>query len=149
MIELVSTNNKVFMSHILKNTTFDKFLLKKAEIDIAISYRIFGELVENGDELVCWSDVKDDVYTILKNKQTPKSMKFVFGVNKEATEKLAGEHLEQVNGFNVTIFFDGKVIKVVTGVNYKTFVLDKTIDKKFDDMIYSYFNKMGLPVKVS
>ncbi len=148
MIELVCSENKVVMNHILRLDTFDKFLLKVFEMDLKVTYRIYGELIEDEAKLISWAEIREDVYNVVKNKQKPKSMKFVFAFDDEIIFKIASEYHEKINGFKLNINFDGETVKVTTGVNYKEFILDKSVEKKFDDMIYSFFEKKGISVKV-
>ncbi len=148
MIELVCKENKVIMNHILKYDTFDKFLLKVFEMDLKVAYRIYGELVEDESKLISWSELREDVYSIVKNNEKPRNMKFVFALDDEVIAKIAGEYYEKINGFKLSIIFDGEVLKLTTGVNYKEFMLDKSVEKNFDDMIYSFLIKKGIDVKV-
>lgn len=135
------------MNHILKLDTFDNFLLKKAELDIRISYRIFGDLLEDEARNISWGEVREDFFSLIKGKTTPKSMKIVLGANDMIYERLAGDFLDLINGFTLSINFDGTTIKAITGVNYKSFSLDKTAEKAFDESIYKFFEKKGIEVE--
>ncbi len=144
MIELRIKDNRVFMNHILKLDTFDNFFLKKADLDMKISYRIFGDLLEDEGKNITWGEVREDFFALIKGKATPRSMKIVLGANDTIYEKLAGDLASDINGFTLSINFDGASLKIVTGVNYKSFILDKSAEKAFDDSIYKFFEKKGI-----
>ncbi len=145
MIELVCENNKILMNHILKLDTFNDFLLVKFFIDTDISYRIHGEQKRKENTYIKWHRIKPKVFELIKTSEKPSNLDIIFTVDDTAKSKIAGESIELINGFILIMTYDGKQTKIKTGVNYKMFTLDKTTEKKFDEMIIKFFDLNQIP----
>ncbi|PKM49049.1 MAG: hypothetical protein CVV02_17735 [Firmicutes bacterium HGW-Firmicutes-7] len=157
MIALQVEDVKNFMNKLFKDVTFDEFEVVSVDLQQGISYTIDGALqlqfydslekeLLNDQKYIKWSELKGTVFSIIKGNKTPSTMKIVFVVSQKSKLNLVNKSSsvyqpEDVNGFYLNIIFDASGLKIVTGINYKLFSLDKSIENYYDDSILRFFSK--------
>lgn len=157
MISLRIPEVKSLMAKLLTNTIFDKFYLKEMDIQTFTNFHISGQFNEDfftqeeleirGDNHVTlWSDVKNIAYAIIKGNKTPLSLKVIFQLSKEDTERMVNElagklRLEEIGGLYMNVRFDKGELHIVTGVAIKTFSLDKTLEQEWDMEVKRFLKK--------
>lgn len=157
MIALNLNNVKNCMAHLLLKETFDHFLFIEGEIVTANTFTIdgyiqkkfFSESAEDIPDYSSWKDLRDYCFSIIKGKRTPLSFKFIFSMAPAAiSELIASASLdiqpEEVQGLYLNIRFDGEHLTCITGTSFKTFNLDKTLEKAWDKEVQNFFETHGI-----
>lgn len=162
MIAVQIQDIKDFMSKLLLGNAFDSFWLSEASITTSVSYTIDGflhsefydtqeaELLqEEGRTYALWRDMKPFCFSVIKGKKTPLSFKIVFMLSKKNTQKLLASsklsyQLEDIFGLFVNFQFDGQHLTCTTGTSLKTFSLDKSLDRVWDEMIRKFFKQQQI-----
>lgn len=162
MIAVQIQDIKDFMSKLLLGNAFDSFWLSEASITTSVSYTIDGflhpefydtqeaELLqEEGRAYALWRDMKPFCFSVIKGKKTPLSFKIVFMLSKKNTQKLLASsklsyQLEDIFGLFVNFQFDGQHLTCTTGTSLKTFSLDKSLDRVWDEMILKFFKQQQI-----
>lgn len=91
-------------------------------------------------------------FLLMKGKKLPVSFKFVLQLSDHNTDWLLGkyhlEHLkEQLSGLYLNIRYQDKKLICVTGLSYKTFVMDKTLEHVWDDTAAQFMKQNGITVE--
>lgn len=164
MIALQVQDVKDFMSRLLIGNTFDAFWLCEASITTYVTYNIDGSLhmdffdseqseilTRSARTFSLWKEIKPFCYSIVKGKRTPLHFKIVFQLSRQNLEKmLAGSGLdwkpEDVFGLYLNLQYDGSSLSCTTGSSLKTFSMDKSLDRLWDDMVRSFFKQQSIPV---
>lgn len=164
MIALQVQDVKDFMSRLLIGNTFDSFWLCEASITTFVTYHIDGALHRDffdteqseilsrtGRTFSLWKEQKPFCYSIVKGKHTPLHFKIIFQLSKNNLEKmLAGSGLdwrpEDVFGLYLNIQYDGDGVTCTTGSSLKTFSMDKTLDRYWDESVQNFFKTSGIAV---
>lgn len=156
MISLKVVDVKKFTKCIFIDSVFDNFCTWSVLIDTFNKFNIDGRInkewytSEERDTLVDdyskWADIKKYAYEIIKGNRVPISFKVVLLLSKENTFNMLKKYSYQismadVDGFFVNIIYENNEIHIITGISYKTFILDKTIDKEWDNSIKVFLNK--------
>ena len=161
MIALMITNKKDFMARLLTTELFDNFLVEEATIETFNTFHIDGKIHrdfykndENYSEdstipyYSSWSDLKATCFDLIKGKRTPLGFKFTFHPSSEIKNQVLSSAGLPINpddvllGLNIR-FSSGNII-ITTGCAFKTFSLDKTIEKAWDEFIPSFLNSSNI-----
>ena len=123
---------KGFMGKLLASDTFDDYLILEAVITKANTFTIDGRLneeylsdLENEGEsptgrLQTWGKVRAFCFELIKGKTLPVYMKVVLQKSREEADHY------------LNIVYDRKELKVVTGTSLRTFTLDKSLEREWD-----------------
>lgn len=156
MISLLIEDTKDFMQKLLKDSLFDDFLCTQFELTHLYKVNIDGQLRPEflGDEqaslleerrFILWKDLQNIVYEMIKGNKTPTSMRIVLSLNKKSKEALLQQiHFQDAHAiasFSFIITYENKRIRIVTGTNYSTFIMDKQAEHHFDDSMVKFFKK--------
>ena len=148
---------KKFMSDLLIGESFDIFNVKDVDIMTFANYRIDGSVnrqyytdedYENlsDKEYVFWKSVKPFVLSVIKGNKLPTYMKLTLlcPANK-LTDFDAytsnNELASAVSRLVINIRFENETLNVVTGVSYKGFTLDKSLENQWDGYIEEFLSK--------
>lgn len=161
MIALRIEDIKIFMNKLFKDSTFDEFEVISMELSQAVKYTIDGFLnlpffdtsekeVLDKQEYIKWSQLKQNIFPLIRGNKTPTSMKIVFSLSNYNKANLIQKSnssfkADDINGFYMNIQYDHTELKVITGTNYKLFTLDKSIEQYFDETIKKFFTKHEIP----
>lgn len=135
------------MNALLKGDSFDDFLVQEIVIKNGPSFVIEGEFSE-GVLTTEYGRVKPLCFEMVKGKTLPKSMKFVLVLSYEKTKSLiedsgAEVESESVSSLSINVLFNGETLTATTGTSFKTFVMDKTLEKKFDEYAEDILSAFG------
>lgn len=157
MTALKISNVKEFMNILLLSETFDHFLLSEASITT------FATMILDGQSYADFFSPEDEEYALIekeayvpfsflrsfcldfiKGKRTPVSFKFVFLLSKENQQKtLASLHSsfapEDISGMYLNLKYQAGEIICTTGISYRNFSMDKSLDQAWDDMVMRFF----------
>ena len=159
-------DQKQFMNRLLKSELFDHFLLAEATIHGAISYNVDGHinqeffeaeelaaLTADGSEYLPFSHVRPISYELIRGKHTPLYMKFVFLLSPANEKKTIASadtvfSAEDVGGMFLNLTFrDGQMI-LTTGVSYRSFTMDRSLDNAWDTLAARFLNNHGIDFDV-
>lgn len=162
MIALQITDIGSFMNHLLKNGLFDHFLLQEATITQAVTYTIDGtvnsdfyepeelEAMELDDAVYMpFSHIRPMCFEMIKGKKKPAYFKFVFLLspkNQESTIAKAGSSFtsEDVSAMYINITYKNNSLTCTTGISYRLFSLDKSLDQEWDRLVMLFFKQNGI-----
>lgn len=161
-IEIKDVRN--FMSHLLVQDTFDKFTVSEATVKTFVTYTLDGTFErdfftkeENESEgfptetYVKYGSVRNFFYEIIKGKRTPTYIHIVF----HAPEQLISWLLEKsdtvftvndINSLIATVSFKDGLLTIITGINYRVFSTDKSLDQAWDDFFRKFLGKKGIEI---
>lgn len=162
MIALEVTDIGDFMKKFLIQNVFDQFYLLEGEVATFSTFRIEGGLNDGwytSDETdilqnrkwSLWSEVKPVAFLLMKGKKLPVSFRFVLQLSDANTEWLLNKyHLEmlkdQLSGLYLNIRYQERKLVCVTGLSYKTFVMNRTLDHLWDDTARQFMKQNGISV---
>lgn len=151
MISLSITDVKQFMSHLLIKDTFDTFLLSEANIVTANTFTIQGNINKeffSDEELKAlpnqqysfWTQIKPFCFSLIKGSKVPSSMKIIFLLSPAQVlsllETVDTEFTDsEINGLFMNLRYQDGKLTLISGTSLRTFSLDKSIDKAFDQYI--------------
>ncbi len=157
MIALTIEDTKGFVNKLLIQNTFDKFYIGDSVIRTFADFRLGGSLNKDfftNDEWemleerqVClWSEVKSFAYEIIKGHKLPISFHFVFQLSEENTHWLMEKNqcqicADDIGGLYMNIRYEKGAIQCVTGISFKTFIMDKTVEPLWDDTVKLFFKQ--------
>ena len=146
MLSIQISDIKDFMSHLLSKDTFDHFYFIEASIKMGVSYQIQGRINEGfydtsveqtlNREFCYWKEIRHRIFDIIKGKRLPLSCKIVLGLSKQSISYLIAHNNssfreEDIEGIYVNILYDPKNLLITTGISYKNFSLDKSLEYAF------------------
>lgn len=157
MLALQIQDVKSFMSKLLLQDTFDTFLLKEAEITVAVTHTIDGTLhpdffdkADFSDPWIRWGDIRQHCFSIIKGKRTPLHFTFVFRLSSDHMIRLLSQNSlsllpEQVSGLYLNCHFDGTRLLCTSGTALTFFTLEKTLEHLWDESLQNFFRQNGIP----
>lgn len=158
MLSVSITDVKNFMAHLLSRETFDLFYLVEASFKKEISYHIDGHL--NDDffdtdserperEYCLWKEVRPFAFTIIKGKRLPLGCKIVLALPRATVAFLIKESRcsfreEDIEGVYLNILYEPGHLLLTTGISYRTFSLDKSLEQDVDDHMKRFLQKRDI-----
>ena len=159
MLSIPIQDIKSFMSHLMVGESFDRFYLIEATIKMGVSYYIDGHLNkdffdtdirENLSRDYCyWKEVRPKVFSFIKGKRLPLGCKIVLSLPKSYLSHLIKEsggtlREEDIEGLYLNIIYDPDHLILTTGISYRVFTMDKSLEHVFEDYIRSYLLGLGI-----
>ncbi len=168
MIARKISDVRKFMSGFLIGNMLDNFRLAEAvittfctfTIDGRLERRFFGEAEETDDQpenaknrgpadLVAWKDVRERCFDLIRGKRTPLFFRFVFFSSAESASALLRQNglalpEDQVPGLCLNLRYSGMELYLTTGTSYRTFTMDKTADRIWDEYVDAFLKKAGI-----
>lgn len=134
------------MNKFLKSELFDNFLVREAVLHTAFKSILDGhrnidfyntDEQEGLSDYLSWGEMRPYIYHIITGSKSPSYFKIILCTNKTKTTAISTD----VDTFFVNITFKSGEIHVGTGVAYKTFTLDKSPEKIWDEKIKQFLFK--------
>lgn len=156
---------KHFMSQLLGTSLFDHFLLTEGIISTGITYTIDGHIndsfyseadIENlrlqNLSYLPFGQLRGTCFSIIKGKNTPVSFHFVFMLspeNMKHTLEQSGSSFtaNDISGMFINLTFKNQKLICTTGISYKLFSTDKTLDHEWDLLVEKFFRKHQIPIE--
>ena len=159
MIAFKIVDVKDFMNKLLMGEVFNNFLLVSFEINNYVKITIDGERNKAWyqDEImgryVSWREIKDRVSSLIKGDRVPLSIKGVFRLSEENTDKMASKlgikgAVEQDYGLFFTLKFEKGDINIVTGVSVTDFLMSKEIGNLWDEDLLKFLKYYKIAVEI-
>ena len=145
-----------FMSGLLSGDLFDAFLLEEASLHTAVHWQTDGRVnrdfydsetwndpAQRPYELAQWKQVRPYFRELIKGTRAPSSFRFVLHLKPETMTALLSRAglsglSDSIAALVLTIRYDGKQVSLVTGVGMKTFMMDRSADKMWDDAMQRF-----------
>ncbi len=162
MIALKITDIGIFINKLLKDGLCDHFLLQEAVITQAATFTIDGSFQPDyfdPDEIesmqlqdlsyVPFSLMRPHCLKLMQGKKKPLSFKFVFLLspqNQCKTIERAGTSFlpEDVSGMYLHFTYKNETLTCTTGISYRKFSLDKTLDQEWDRLVPVFLRQNGI-----
>ncbi len=162
MIALKITDIGIFINKLLKDGLCDHFLLQEAVITQAATFTIDGSFQPDyfdPDEIesmqlqdlsyVPFSLMRPYCLKLMQGKKKPLSFKFVFLLspqNQCKTIERAGTSFlpEDVSGMYLHFTYKNETLTCTTGISYRKFSLDKTLDQEWDRLVPVFLRQNGI-----
>lgn len=153
---------KQFMSQLLGSSLFDNFLLSEAVIQTNITYQIDGSLQKsfyNEEQLeelgiasyayVPFSMVRNHCFDLIKGKNVPLSFRFVFLLSPEnmantIVKSQSSYKPEDISGMFINLNYRSGKLTCTTGISYKIFSIDKSLEQEWDELVEKFLKKHQL-----
>ncbi|MBQ3665163.1 MAG: hypothetical protein II919_03565 [Lachnospiraceae bacterium] len=142
---------KKFMSELLINNTFDKFLVADISITTYNTFHIDGHLQKDffdedewnelpDQHLAYWETLRPVCFSLIKGNKTPVRFKMIFALDKKSIRELLQSidttiSEEDINELFFNIKYENNILTYVTGCSLKIFTMDKSLEKAFDQHI--------------
>ncbi|MCL1936603.1 MAG: DUF5721 family protein [Defluviitaleaceae bacterium] len=130
MISLAIEDKKNFMKKLFKENIFDNFFVTYIEI---VNFANFEIKTKQNPQ--SWQILKPYAYNIIKGNETPKSMKIIFTLSEEISNKINPDY-----EFFLNLYFQNELY-FTTGTSPKKFTLDKSINYIWEDYVKNFMNK--------
>ena len=136
---------KLFMQKLLKEDVFDLFEVRTVVISTFVRFEIAEEKqkLENEDpkrQICHWGKIRPFVFSILKGQKKPDYIKTVFSFDTSKTCEIA----DGAAALFLNMTFDGVKVLITTGMAQKTFSLDKSPEKRWDEYISGFLKDAGI-----
>lgn len=150
---ILNLKTKNFMQHLLLKSTFDAFSLIEGEITTYNIFKIDGYLHKSFfedaplAEYSRWGDLRDFCFQIIRGKRTPLGFKFVLSLPQERFGRFLSEYgitginPSDIQGMYINIRYSQDILQCATGISFKSFVMDKTLDGIWDSYVKQFFLK--------
>lgn len=141
----ISLKTKPSMSHLLLKDTFDQFSFIEGEITTFNKFTIDGYLQKDFFEEkpegshAHWKDVREFCFQIIRGKRTPLSFKIILSLAPEnfptflSAQNITGFRPEDIQGMYLNLSYDGLNLVCITGISMKTFTMDKSLERAWDE----------------
>ncbi len=146
MVVLEIEDIKKFMSALLIEELFDRLLLIRAQIKMAVSFDIDGtknmsffdtaelEEAQDREEFEAWSTVRPVVLSIVKGKKLPTRMSVML------KKKDSGDGIS----YSINILYENSSLKVITNVSQKGFSLERPDSSGWDEYVEQIISKQQI-----
>ena len=159
MIALKITNVKKFMGKLLASEAFDSFVIEEASISTYNTFLIDGH--QNRDfysteewedreirpyDFTAWEQIRPVCYSLIKGTRTPSAFRFVLHLIPDYVASVLKKEEtaitpQQIKALVLTVKYDGTALTLVTGTAFHTFIMDKTVDRLWDDAMKKFLDK--------
>lgn len=149
-----------FMKKLLSENDFDGFCLCEGTVETYASFTITGRLNRDyysddewealeGREFALWTEIKPFVYSFLKGHHLPVGFALTLQLSGQNTDWLLSRyHMEsaadELKGLYLNIRYKRGGLTCITGLSYKTFVMDKTLEQIWDDTARRFLKQKGI-----
>lgn len=159
MLALQLTDKKDFMNRLLRTPLFDHFLLQEAAIVQAASFVVDGainpdfytkeereELGINGLRFLPFGMLRGNFFDLIKGKKTPSSFRFVLLLSPDNLARTIASvscsySVEDISGIFLNIRFQNGLLSLTTGVSYRVFSADKSLENEWGRMVKQFLRQ--------
>ncbi len=161
MLALQINEIKQFMSMLLTQDTFDRFLVTEIELQMSYGISLDGRRNMNfykeeeketipKEQYMLWQEMRPIVYQLIKGNKTPLSFRIVLMLTKDNTRRVveaiasANFTQESVKGLFLNLSYDHEQLAVITGTSLTSFTLDKTMEREWDAYAKKFLKSKGI-----
>ncbi len=142
-IRIDEIHTKLFMNKLLRDETFDKFLVRSVALASRIRLDIAEDKKAEEPKVVYFGEIRPMLYELIKTFGRPNQMKLVLSPGEEQ----AADFSSQFSGLYLNILYDGKnegAVRITTGMATREFVPDQSIIKPWDNYVDSFVSGIGV-----
>lgn len=166
MLSIQITDVKDFMYQLLKTDLFDHFLMMEAVITSSVTYHLDGHLNTSfysdeeleisglsGLSVAPFSLLRDNCYELIKGKRTPSFFKFVFMLSPDNLKNTLA-HMKSaftendISAVFLNLHFQNQVLTCTTGVSYKIFSPDRSLETEWDNLVCRFLKNHGISYEI-
>jgi hypothetical protein len=154
IFEVATHSIKPVMNQLLKDSAFDDFLVRSAEVCVIAKVEISGILDKSylpEDErdstnrnYVYWKEVQPFVFSLIKGGRTPGMLKIVFS----ATDEKVKEMHDNASAMFLNLVYEQGKLRFTTAVGQRFFSMDKSSEAIWSEYIKDFFNKNNWSVSI-
>lgn len=166
MIALQFVDIKDFMNKLLCTELFDHFLLPEATISTYVTHTIDGHLhpdffspedaqydLLQQTAISPFSMLRPVCFQLIKGNRTPLGFKFVFQLsleNQRRTIEKSGSSFqtEDITGMFLNLKYQDQKLTCTTGISYRSFSMDKSLEQEWDRLITIFFKNHKIPYEM-
>ena len=148
-----------FMTKFLRSEIFDPFEFMEGTLQTRITYDFDGHILSDSyseDELreeglfghtyLPFSMQRPVLFDLIKGKKTPSSFKFVLLLSPQNLERTLSSIQSSFTGNDITgvflnIRFHNQQLSLTTGISYRIFSVDKTLDNEWDRLVKQFLKQ--------
>lgn len=163
MQALELTDIKDFMNKFLCTDTFDHFLLQEGVITMAATCTINGRITEDfysseekeelgltGLLFLPYGMLRSSCFNLIKGKKTPSSFHFILLLSPDNLSRtladIGSSFTEQdISGMFLNIRFQNGALTLTTGVSYRIFSPDKTLEREWARLVCLFLKQQKIP----
>ena len=152
------------LNRMLKGDMFDHFLLKEASISAAFTTTIDGVISDSffsaeekeklellGLSYIPFSFVRPICLDLMKGSRKPTAFRFQFLLSPQSqakTVKQSGSSFQptDISGLFLTLTYKNDTLVCTTGISYKVFSADKSLENEWDRLAAVFFKQNGIAV---
>lgn len=144
---------KKFMQLLFQTNFFDSYEFVSCDLSTDLSYVIDGHIHKSffsEDELSIlqlsestyfpWNFIKEKLFFLIKGKKTPTQLKMILKLSSKQLEdflRSTQSHFSQneIDGLFLNILFQENNLKLICGISYSIFTMDKQLESDFSNSI--------------
>ena len=163
MVALELSDIRDFMNRLLRTELFDHFLLQEAAITGACGFVIDGRLNRNfyseeelqelgltECEALPFGMLREQCFALIRGKYTPSTFQFIFRLSPENLARtLESCHssftVNDITGIFMNIRYRDRKLLLTTGVSYRIFSPDKSLEQEWDRLVMLFLKQNSIP----
>ncbi len=142
MLGFYAQHLKEFTAQLFLDRTFDSFLVAEASFVTNYSTEFDGtDLTEGAAEpYISWEQLRPIAFSLIKGRTLPRSFSVVLMLSREKTAELLRASdspyaPEDVTGLYLNLRYAREQLSVTTGVSFRSFTPDRSLDRIWDKQI--------------
>ena len=162
MLSLMITDVKKMTALLFTENSFDRFLLKSAQLSAQLSAAISGEKdpdfytedereKEMQEPFVRYETVRPLLFQMIRGKRLPLSFRIILITDKNTTNRLkvkSGFSDCEVTSLSINLNYKGGQLILSTGVSYAGFSLDKSLDTAWENTVRGFLDDKGVTYEI-
>lgn len=162
MIALKIKEVKDFMNQFLCQEVFDHFLLQEAVIQTNALYHIDGtvqkdfytkeemeELALNDLPFLPYGMLRSQCFGLIRGRKTPSYFKFSLTLSPKNLERTLAQSdsvytANDISAVFLNVRFQNGELTVTTGISYRIFSTDKTLEHEWDALMKKFLTRHGI-----
>ena len=152
-----------FMIRLLTTDLFYEFIVSEASVTSFTTFHIDGSWhpdyfsssvpEETVPDHLLWSALQPRMKDLIKGKNLPLKMTLILRLAPDYVEKVvrqAGLNIDagQIAGFFLNIQYQRDRLICTTGTSLKIFLMDKSVEHAWDDLVGRLFRQRGIPYEL-
>ena len=97
-------------------------------------------------DFTAWKQIRPVCYSLIRGTRTPSAFRFVLHLIPDYVSSVLKKEEtaitpQQIKALVLTVKYDGTALTLVTGTAFHTFIMDKTVDRLWDDAMKKFLDK--------
>lgn len=160
-MNILTLQAKSCMAHLLLKETFDSFTFIEGDITTFNKFHMDGYLQKGffdeapEADYSTWKDVRELCFSIIRGKRSPLDFKIVLALPEEKLIQFLQEHKldstyrpEEIQGLYLNFRYDGSILQCITGTSLRSFRMEKSLEREWDEYAEVLFKSLGIEVNM-